>query len=238
MARPKESIGLAVLSNPEVPLYQGDMEADLRIVSRNRLAETITGGLSWPGKMDCPSWGISAARCRIGSLLAGKEGTVCSGCYALKGTFQFRFSQEKLERAYAGLMDLRNLWTPSMVFLIRWYASERFRWFHSGDLQGISHLRNIIRICLETPDVLHWLPTREAKVVAAYKDDIPRNLTIRASATDIDGEPPRWWPLTSTVVTKGEEGVCPSSREGGNCSDHGCTACWDREVRNVQYRRH
>src|ERR1043165_8714434 len=33
----------------EVPLYQGEMETDLLFVSRNRLAEQITGGLSYPG---------------------------------------------------------------------------------------------------------------------------------------------------------------------------------------------
>ncbi len=241
MPRSRESVGLPVLSDPEAPLYIGDqvrLEADLRTVSRRRLAEEITGGLFWPGKMDCPAWGISATRCRVGSVLARKEGTVCHDCYAMKGTFQFGANRRKLERAYEGLMDARNLWTPSMVFLIRWYAAERFRWFHSGDLQGINHLRNIIRICLETPDVLHWLPTRESKVVLACKDAIPPNLAIRASATGIGGEPPRWWPLTSTVVMDGAEGVCPSSLEGGNCSDHGCTACWDREVENVAYRLH
>jgi hypothetical protein len=31
----------------------------------------------------------------------------------------------------------------------------------SGDVQGVNHLRNIIRVCLETPWVMHWLPTRD-----------------------------------------------------------------------------
>ena len=38
----------------EVPLYRGDMEADLLTVSRNRLVETITGGLSAPSRMQAP----------------------------------------------------------------------------------------------------------------------------------------------------------------------------------------
>jgi hypothetical protein len=37
------------------PLAQGSPEEDLTVVSRNRLAETITGGLSWPGEMEYAS---------------------------------------------------------------------------------------------------------------------------------------------------------------------------------------
>ena len=49
--------------------------------------------------MPCPSWGISAARCRVGMALARREGTVCSGCYAMKGTYGFTNVQEKLEES-------------------------------------------------------------------------------------------------------------------------------------------
>lgn len=214
------------------------MAADLHTVSRSRLAETITGGLFWPGKMgSAPAWGIPATRCNIGSILAKQPGTVCNDCYATKGTFRFGQNKKKLEAAYEGLKN--PLWTPSMVMLIRWYAQERFRWFHSGDLASISHLRNIIRICLETPDVSHWLPSRERDVILACKAEIPPNLTIRASATRIDGTPPTWWPTTSTVVTSGGDGVCPSSVEkGSSCDDHGCDACWNREIANVGYLHH
>jgi hypothetical protein len=222
--------------HPEIPLYEGDLKADLHLVSRNRLAEQITGGLSYPSKMDCPSWGIPATRCRIGSLLARQPGAVCHDCYALRGTFKFKGTQEKLAAAYRGLGH--RLWVPSLVFLVRWYAADRFRWFHSGDLQGISHLRNIIRVCLETPDVRHWLPTRERDVVLACRDQLPLNLTVRASATRVDGPPPAWWPVTSTVVTGGSKGVCPSSLQGGSCDDYACHACWDQDVPNVAYRRH
>src|SRR5947207_15588532 len=87
----------------DVPLYQGDLEADLRIGSRNRLAETITGGLSFTSKMPCPSWGIPATRCKIGSVLAQRDGSVCSRCYAMRGRYQFEAVQRKLEERYQGL---------------------------------------------------------------------------------------------------------------------------------------
>ena len=220
----------------EVPLYQGEMETDLLFVSRNRLAEQITGGLSYPGKMDCPAWGLPIEHCRTGSKQSKMEGTVCGTCYASKGMFRCRQTRAKLRRAYEGIFNL--LWTPAMVQQIRWCCDERFRWFHSGDLQGINHLRNIIRICLATPWIMHWLPTREREFVLACEGEIPDNLLIRASGNRVDGRPPTWWPTTSTVVTEAAAGTCPASLAGGNCGKHACTACWEPWVNNITYLQH
>ena len=209
--------------------------ADVWEVTRGKLAETITGGLSWTGKMDCPAWGISAAHCRTGSKLARVEGTVCRSCYAMKGTFRSGNVVRKLKAAYEGIFHPQ--WTPAMVALIRWHADERFRWFHSGDVQSVNHLRNIIRVCLETPDVMHWLPTREYDTIRHCRDEIPQNLRIRLSGSKVDGERPRSWPYTSTVVTQPSEATCPTSMNGGSCGDHDCTACWD-DTPNVAYLRH
>jgi hypothetical protein len=212
------------------------MEADLDIVGRNRLAERITGGLSATTKMPCPSWGISALRCRIGAVLATKEGTTCRDCYALGGRYRFPTVQRKLEERYQGLFH--PLWTPAMVFLIRYFCDRYFRWLDSGDLQGVSHLRNICTIATHTRDVLHWLPTREYAVVRTCADAIPENLTVRVSAPQIDGEPPSWWPVTSTVMSAQQqgEGLCPAPEQQGRCGE--CRACWDRAIVNVAYRLH
>ena len=193
-------VRLALPISGDIPLYEGDMEKDLKIVSHNRLAEQITGGFSYPSKMDCPAWGLPIEHCNTGSKLATKEGMVCADCYASKGRFRFRQTQDKLRRAYEGLFN--PLWTPAMVQQIRWYCDERFRWFHSGEVRSVHHLRNIIRVCLETPRIMHWLPTRERAFVVACEDEIPDNLTIRASGNRIDGPPPTWCPTTSTVVTE------------------------------------
>jgi hypothetical protein len=219
-----------------VPLYRGDVGVDLHTVGRHRLAEAITGGLSWPGKMPCPAWGISAARCKRGAALAQEEGTACSACYALRGRYLFDAVQAKLEERYRGLFH--PLWTPAMVFLVRRHAGRHFRWFDSGDLQDENHLRNICTVARHTPDVLHWLPTREYEVVRACRGEAPKNLTVRVSATRIDGPPPCWWPTTSTVVSDREPGpgVCPAPEHGGHCDD--CRDCWGGEVGNVAYRLH
>lgn len=243
MARSREIIGLPVLSAPEVPLYQGDIEADLRVVSRNRLAETITGGLSVTSKMPCPSWGISAMRCRVGQVLAKREGTVCHDCYAMKGTYGFPNVQRKLEERYRGIFH--PLWTPAMVFLIRYFCDRYFRIFDSGDLQDENHYRNIITMARSVPDVQIWMPSREIRTIQAVHRELlrlgleyPQNLVARVSAPLIDGEPPLGFPHTSTALSGQEpgEGICPAPENGGECGD--CRACWDAGVSNVAYRHH
>lgn len=186
--------------------------------------------------MDCPAWGIPISYCKTGAKLARKEGTVCAECYAdpKRGTFGFPATRAKLERNYEGLFHPK--WVPASIRQIGWYGHERMRWLMSGDLQGVTHLRNIIRVCLETPWVMHWLPTREKEAVLACQDELPDNLTIRASGTVIDGKSPAWWPTTSTVVTEGA--TCPSSVKGGNCGEHGCVRCWDPSAGVVSYLKH
>src|SRR5947208_149577 len=134
--------------SPDPPLYEGDIEADMRTMNRKR-AEELGGRLSFPSKMDVAAWGIPATRCRIGSALAQVGGSTCESCYALKGTFRFKGVKDVLEENYRKLQNA--LWTPAIAAQIRWLGEERFRWFLSGDVQGVSHLRNIIRVCLATP---------------------------------------------------------------------------------------
>ena len=52
-------------------------------------AKEITGGLSKPSKMPGPSYNLPAAACITGAKLAKIPGTVCYGCYALKGRYRF-----------------------------------------------------------------------------------------------------------------------------------------------------
>src|SRR5262249_13743440 len=96
-----------------------------------KIALELSGGLSYPSKTDSPSWGISASRCRIGQVLAQQAGTTCADCYARKGSFYMANVQKKLEQQYRALIDPRSLWTPAMAAMIRWFATERFRWFHA-----------------------------------------------------------------------------------------------------------
>ena len=203
-------------------------------------AKEITGGLSNPSKMPGKAYSIPASRCNVGSRLARVKGSVCEGCYALKGMYRFGNVQSALEKRYKSLADKR--WVNSMALLISNQSKDFFRWHDSGDLQDVDHLKKIVDVCKLTPNTKHWLPTREYKIVESYIDQfgaIPENLCIRLSAHKVNLPAPeklakRLGVQTSTVTT--ENGSCPSSKQDNKCLD--CRACWDSSVANVSYLKH
>ena len=190
----------------------------------------ITGGLSKPSKMPGPAFNLPAQACITGAKLVKIPGSVCSGCYALKGRYRFPNVKEALTRRLEGLAHPE--WIPAMVVLID--QTPWFRWHDSGDLQGVQHLKNIFEVCKLTPDTQHWLPTREAKFLPLSTDSIPKNLIIRLSGHKIDKPAASFWPWTSTVVT--EMKSCPAAEQDNQCKD--CRACWDRATPNIAYGKH
>jgi hypothetical protein len=79
-------------------------------------------------------------------------------------------------------------WARTMAADINARRSRWFRWHDSGDIQSVKHLLKIFQVCRLTPDVAHWLPTREAGLLSKIPQDrVPSNLTIRLSATKVDG---------------------------------------------------
>ena len=194
-------------------------------------ANEIVGGLSAPGKMPCPSINLPAPACITGSLLAQIEGTTCHGCYALKGRYRFPNVKEAMDRRLKALSDSR--WVRAMVVLME--GRKFFRWHDSGDIQSAWHLKRILEVCKQTPRTNHWLPTREAKLLALMDPNIiPPNLIIRLSATKVDGAASKSWPWTSTVSTKDK--TCPAPNQGGKCLD--CRSCWSRDIKNITYAKH
>jgi len=194
-------------------------------------ASKIVGGLSVPSKMPCYSINLPATACKVGAILAKAPGTTCHGCYALKGRYRFKTTKNAMARRLRALTH--GSWTAAMVTLIT--GHKYFRWHDSGDLQGPAHLKKIIEVAKATPDTMHWLPTREHKLLALMDPAIiPKNLLIRVSATKVNGPAPRWWPWTSTVSTTTK--TCPAPDQGGKCKS--CRACWSRDVSNVTYAKH
>ena len=217
----------------EIPFYTGDPDADLCTVSRNGLAETITGGLSNPSKMPERAFGIPATRCKVGKVLAAEPGTVCSKCYALKNRYRMGHVKQNYEKRYEGLFH--PLWVPAMIFLVRWHVQRWMRWNDAGDLQSENHLRNICTVAKHTEDIRHWLSTREEKMVRAV-GTFPKNLAVRLSAKLIDGDPPDDWPTTATVGEPREDShECPAIDQGNVCGM--CRACWS-DIKNVNYALH
>jgi hypothetical protein len=108
-----------------------------------------------------------------------------------------------------------------------------FRWHDSGDVQDLKHLAKIFKVARLTPNIKHWLPTREAWI-QKYQHRAPSNLVIRFSIPMIDQEASGNWKNTSTVVTSGA--TCPAPKQGNACLS--CRACWDPSVKNVAYGVH
>jgi len=205
-------------------------------------------GLSQPSKMPSYGYSLPASTCKVGSRLAEQPGTVCSGCYALKGRYAWKPNLAAMQRRLDSLD--KPLWVEVISELINRRAAQGhqyFRWHDSGDLQSVDHLRMIIAVCELTPGVRHWLPTREYRVVRDFVADggnIPANLNIRLSAHKIGGFAPSFPALqglvtVSTVSPKGDNEhahACPAQHQDNSCGS--CRACWDRGVDHVDYHLH
>lgn len=203
-------------------------------------AKRLTGGgLGYPSKMPGTSYGISAHNCITGAKLAKIEGSVCHGCYALKGNYIYTNVQKAHANRQASIAGPG--WSAAMAFLINRSGEKHHRWHDSGDLQSVEHLTKIAAVCAMTPKVKHWLPTRELKIVQDYVargGTVPDNLCIRVSATMVDGPATKAWPNTSSVHTNATKGlrVCPAPLQNNTCGD--CRACWSKKVPHVSYHKH
>lgn len=229
-----------------------------------KAAHAIAGSIGNPSKMPGKSYGLPAAGaawvpaacaemgipvpasygCPIGAKLAQIKGTTCASCYATRANYQYGSVKKAQAKRAAGLFSPD--WIEAMAFLIDAKvdkADPYFRWHDSGDILGLWHLEAIVWVAYMTPAVNHWLPTREAKVVAEFiakhpDSGFPDNLTVRVSATKIDDAPSVAFPVTSTVHSKAEAHgrTCPAPAQGNKCGE--CRACWSKSVSNVSYHVH
>jgi hypothetical protein len=199
----------------------------------------IVGGLSSPSKMPGMGYGLSPTCCRTGGKLRKVRGSVCSRCYACKGHYTFAGVADCHARRLASITHPQ--WVEAMVALIK--GQSFFRWHDSGDIQSLAHLRQIVDVCRHTPGTRHWMPTREHGIVARYLatgGKIPPNLVIRYSSPMLGQGPcPIKGLLTTSTVGSGAGHRCPATYgDFKTCDEAGCKACWDRKVRNVDYRVH
>jgi hypothetical protein len=213
-------------------------------------AVEVAGPLGFPSKMPGTSYGISAKACITGAKLATIPGSTCHGCYALKANYQYPSVQQAHDKRMDGISH--PAWSRAMIMmLLATHASGKgrngpiakgwHRWFDSGDLQSMLHLDKICTVARGTPDIRHWMPTREIGILTDYiaaGGEIPSNLTIRVSATMVDGNATKAWPVTSGVHhNKPAQGhACPAPTTGGRCDT--CRACWSRDVKHVSYHLH
>jgi len=203
--------------------------------TKTKILDEITkriGSLSAPSKMPVSAWSISAAKCVTGSKLSQVPGTPCSKCYAQKGRYSFplvQLAQDRRLKAWQQDPD----WVLLMSIRIALLGEGYFRWFDSGDLQSFKMLQDINQIALNLPEIQHWLPTQERKLVKGAV--LAPNLLVRVSSTQIDEHQELgWWDWVSSIGS--EEWTCPSDKQEGKCGN--CRQCWDKSVSNVIYKVH
>jgi hypothetical protein len=202
------------------------------------------GGLSTPGKMPGYGWSISALRCDVGSSLVDVKGSVCEGCYALKGRYRFGNVKNALENRYYAWANNRELWVESMIYLMNHKKmAQHFRWFDSGDLQGREMMDDIAKVAIHSRRIRFWLPSKEYALVKDWlkNNDCPENLIIRVSAPmmnqNIDG-----FTFTSGVYCREnlymvkKSTICPASWQENQCKD--CRKCWSDRIATVNYVGH
>jgi hypothetical protein len=112
-----------------------------------------------------------------------------------------------------------------------------FRWFDSGDLQSRKHAYIIAAIVRQTPNVSHWLPTREPDFID--KVTWPDNMTVRLSSNIIDEDRPQdydgWhWPTAALHTKPGELPndryiECQSKLLGAYICQT-CRDCWNPDL--------
>ena len=212
--------------------------------------------MSRPSKMPEWAFNIPASLCKAGKHLVGRKGSGCYKCYCKdRGRYNTPVVQLALERRYRFIMFNPNF-VSIMSSLIKIRMKEKFRWFDSGDLQSEKMLDDICKVCRNTPHILHWLPTKEHRMVKRYiykGDKIPDNLDIRLSShwntkrslykteklarqlgVNVAStlSPDKW----EKFVPSNSYIKCPSSTQGDKCLD--CRACWTDKVMGVMYKFH
>ena len=135
-------------------------------------ATQLIGGYTVTSKMPTISYSISAKDCITGSKLRLIKNTVCSDCYALKGNYiRYAKNIEPAMKRRLNSISSPN-WVNAMVYIMNHQKavinSGLFRWHDSGDIQSMEHLQKIVDIAIATPNIKHWLPTKESKFIRNY----------------------------------------------------------------------
>lgn len=206
-------------------------------------AQKIAHTLSITSKMPCDSYSLPIANCNVGSKLAKVKGSICSKCYASKGSYVWKPTKNAMQKRLNSIKD--PLWVDAMIKLIG-NKTPYFRWHDSGDIQDLDHFNKICQIAKAMPNTQFWIPTREVGIIKEYAQNniIPTNLIVRLSAMFIDKEViiPKSLQGIKNIVTSNVHTIKPigteckayqNKNECGSCRD-----CWNTDIKSISYKAH
>jgi hypothetical protein len=238
------------------------MSGPKSIVAQKRLRDaacskrfaTVPGStvrlLSQTSKMPGPSWSLPARR-----ACPRANGTICDGCYAAKGTYRFRSTQNAQATRFAWTVEAmrtapgRAQWIAAMVAGISQSGCDYFRVHDSGDMFNAAYAQCWHAICQALPEVRFWVPTRSWQqptsplpVFDPLLNTLRRlaalpNVTVRPSALNFGDAAPVVGGLHAGSTADGQcAQQCPAPDQGGNCG--ACRVCWDSKDMPVSYCKH
>ena len=204
-------------------------------------------------KMPGSTFPLDSFSCNVGSKLAKVPGSTCNECYArriqkMRPSVNIGWSKNQIKTEQTLAID-PMLWEAAVLFQIRRMGFDEHRWLDSGDVPNVQFLASVCEVARQTPDIAHWLPTREVEILLDFVKEygvhyIPDNLNIRVSSPMVDDKPlPAFTNMsritTSTVHRKQTQPVghvCPARTQNNECGP--CRACWSDTVDNVSYPKH
>ena len=199
-------------------------------------------GLSKNSKMPAYTLAIPAREsCPRGDKLAQIKGTVCSGCYAMKGHDAMKPAKNAKARRWAIIklalksLDVQKVWLQA--FAIAMLKETYFRWHSAGDIFSKEYAQMMKQAIGLSDHVKHWIPTREARNASTLAD-LP-NVVVRVSDDMVDQVRNKYTGNTSGVhsTDKPVRGFdCPAQHNQGSCGD--CRQCWSKNVAHVSYHLH
>ena len=123
---------------------------------------------------------------------------------------------------------------------------KRFRLFDSGDCFHIELANKLYRVMKRSPNTDFWFPTRMHKL-PKFRPILAKmaklsNVVVRKSSDSVTGKRIAG-KNTSTIIVTSNSNVghtCPATIKGNkpNCKANVCTACWDKEVKVINYHFH
>ena len=148
--------------------------------------------LSKTSKMPCKSFALPAMKTCLGAINSdGKVKDVCRGCYAMKGSYQWRPAKALRENNRLSVSNELHSFASDMLKLLKKEKNNYFRWFDSGDVFDNDFLYEIYKVCKQTPHINHWIPTKAREILdnATWEklESLP-NVKVRYSSDSINGE--------------------------------------------------